>query len=71
MKELTVKQRDHITRLIQKEVEFFNGWKVDDSTLETACFKAARRVELYIFRKMKETRLIMDEAIKEANKKGD
>lgn len=44
----TTKERDHITRLIRKEVSFFNGWSVSEDRVESACFKAACKVEKYL-----------------------
>lgn len=38
----------HITRLIRREVSYFNGWWVSDENVDKACEKAAQKVLRYL-----------------------
>jgi hypothetical protein len=51
MERLTTEQLDHLARLIKAEVSFFNGCHVNDPTINSACFKAACKVQNYLVRK--------------------
>jgi hypothetical protein len=53
MDTLTVKQRDHMTRLIRKELSFYIGSDVSADQLESACFRAACKVANYLVKKAK------------------
>jgi hypothetical protein len=51
MDRFTTKQREHLASLIRDEVAFFNGWAVSVDSMDSACFKAACKVENYLVRK--------------------
>ena len=51
MKTLTTKQRDHIANIIRGEVSYFNGWSVSEDSVDSSCFRAACKIELYLKRK--------------------
>lgn len=57
MRQLTTQELDHITKLIVEQVEFFNGWKVSEDSVESACWKAACRIENYLKRRDKRENL--------------
>lgn len=38
----------HVTKLIRREVSFFNGWAVSESNVDEACEKAATKVLRYL-----------------------
>jgi hypothetical protein len=53
MRKLNPTERDHMTRLIMDEVDFFRGLSVDPAMLDMACSEAALKVEKYLLRKFK------------------
>lgn len=42
------RQIKHITKLIRREVAYFNGWSVSEETMEKDCRKAALNVAKYL-----------------------
>lgn len=53
-KKLTDKQVTHITKIIQREVGYFNGWSVSNEAEEKACRLAATKALKYIIKKLGE-----------------
>jgi hypothetical protein len=42
--------RKHIAELIRREVSFFNGWAIPDSSARKACEKATEKILKYLAR---------------------
>jgi hypothetical protein len=38
----------HVSKLIQREVSYFNGWHVSEETLVKNCDEAARKILRYL-----------------------
>jgi hypothetical protein len=41
----------HLTKLIEQEVSFFNGWHASERNVAKACEKAAKKILRYLGRK--------------------
>lgn len=41
-------EKEHVAKLIRREVSFFNGWWVEEETVQKACEKAAKKVLRYL-----------------------
>lgn len=48
---------NHLTKIIQREVGYFNGWHVSDEAEKESCEKAAAKVLKYLNGKFDENRI--------------
>jgi len=49
----TLDELNHIAKLIQSEVSYFNGWSVSQETMEDSCKDAAKKIQRYLKNKEK------------------
>ena len=52
MSNLDKRTVNHIAKLIEKEVSYFNGWSVPQEIMESDCKKAADKIAKYLDTKL-------------------
>lgn len=45
---MTEKQRKHIAKIIERELGFTNGWRIDDKSYTEHCRITVKKIERYL-----------------------